>query len=327
MTWIGACLVAAFLIGALIGSVFSRKREDSERDQSHSDKLNYPTDTNHETSIAALARSQIAFAKDYYAAQERDITDSRKTYKVGFWTAIGVGAYTVLTSVIVIFSVVQYGEIHRFNKRQLRFFTDQVSIMRGQLAEMQVEQRPWISLEMEIGGPLIFLDSGGRMVINVTLKNWGKQPAKHVSIFPRFVLSSVKTPLSADNELQNLCETGIWSSLIDYGYFMFPGKTISIPWSIPIGRKEWNDVIRNFPSPLPQGSINPVIINLIGCAQYTFTSDDDIHITPFKAGFTLNISEAPNQITRIAPDMMPTGSVFPIEKLRLEASPFGITPN
>jgi hypothetical protein len=117
MTWIGAFLVAVFLIGALLGSVFSRQRENTERNQSHADKLDYPSDTNQETSIAVLARSQVAFAKDYYATQERNSSSNRKTYKVSFWTAVWVSAYTVLTAAIVIFTIVQFGSNQRFNKK------------------------------------------------------------------------------------------------------------------------------------------------------------------------------------------------------------------
>ena len=142
MTWVGACLVAVFRIGALLGSVFSRQREDAERDQSHADKLDYPSDTNQETSIATLARSHIAFAKDANAADKRQSSYNKRSHRISFWTAIGIVAYTVLTAAIVVFSIVQYGEIHRFNKKQRNFFADQIEIMRGQLNEMRNEQRP-----------------------------------------------------------------------------------------------------------------------------------------------------------------------------------------
>jgi hypothetical protein len=135
MTWItstvGASLVAAFFFGALLGSVFSRDRKDAQQDQSNSDKLDYPSDKNEKTSIAALARAHIAFAKDVDSTNKQQTAHSKKAYRVNFWTAIGVGAYTVFTAVIVVFSVVQYGETHRFNKKQLRFLNDQLTEMRS----------------------------------------------------------------------------------------------------------------------------------------------------------------------------------------------------
>src|ERR1700751_484261 len=104
MTWIGACLVAVFLLGAILGSVFSRQREDTEEGQAHSDKLDYPVQTDQEASIAALARAQIALAKDANAADKRQSSYNKRSHRISFWTAIGVGAYTVLTAAIVIFS-------------------------------------------------------------------------------------------------------------------------------------------------------------------------------------------------------------------------------
>jgi hypothetical protein len=84
MNWIastvGACVVAAFLIGALLGSEFLRKRQNPQGDQSHSDKLDYPADTNHETSIAALTRAQIAFAKDQDSTNKNQTSYNKRTY-------------------------------------------------------------------------------------------------------------------------------------------------------------------------------------------------------------------------------------------------------
>src|SRR5271166_5683643 len=141
MNWIastvGACVVAAFLIGALLGSEFPRKRQDPEGNQTHADKLDYPSDTNQEASIAAIARAHIAHAKDADAARKFQSAHDTRTYRVNRRTAVGVGTYTFFTAVIVVFSIVQYGEIHRFNKKQRQFFADQIGIMRGQMAAMQ----------------------------------------------------------------------------------------------------------------------------------------------------------------------------------------------
>lgn len=117
--------------------MFSRQSENAERDQSHADKLDYPTDTNHDASIAALARAQIALAKDADSTDKRQSAYNKRSHRISFWTAVGIGAYTVLTTVLVIFTIVQYGEIHRFNKRQLRLFSDQLGVMVGQFNAMQ----------------------------------------------------------------------------------------------------------------------------------------------------------------------------------------------
>jgi hypothetical protein len=226
MTWIGACLVAAFLLGALLGSVFSRQREDAKRDQSHADKLDYPSDANQETSIAALARSHIAFAKDYYSTRERDTAHSRKTYKVSFWTAVGVGTYTVFTFIIVIFSVVQYGENHRFNKRQLRFFNDQVGVMRGQLDEMRSDRRPWVSVNQFIGD-ITWDKDGFHIAVRTNIENTGKSPAFGVllqqELFPIMGTPEINGPSARVRQIS--AEQRQRNKNTPIGFPVFPGKT------------------------------------------------------------------------------------------------------
>jgi hypothetical protein len=140
MTWVGACLVAVFIIGTIVGNVFSRQREDTERDQSHAEKLDYPSDADEEASIAAVARAQIAAAKDSYATAKDNAAHNERSRRISFWTPIGVGIYTVFTAVIVIFSIVQYGETHRFNKNQVRLMSSQFEVAQKTLV---MSERPW----------------------------------------------------------------------------------------------------------------------------------------------------------------------------------------
>jgi hypothetical protein len=185
MTWIGACVVAAFLVGALLGSVFSRQREDSKRDQSHADKLDYPSETNQETSISTLARAHLALAKDANSADKRQSSYNERIYRVSLWTAIGVGTYTVFTAVIVVFSVIQYGETHRFNRKQIHALSDQLDIMAN-------EKRPWIRARVSLADPIIFTDwnnnRGIDLQLNFTLKNCGESPAVNIRIMPRVMV-------------------------------------------------------------------------------------------------------------------------------------------
>ena len=125
----------------MLQDVFSRQSENAKEDPSHADKLDYPTDRNHEASIAALARAQIALAKDADAADKRQSSYNKRSHRISFWTAVGIGAYTILTTMIVIFTVAQYGEIHRFNKRQLRLFNDQLGVMQAQTNAMRGQLR------------------------------------------------------------------------------------------------------------------------------------------------------------------------------------------
>jgi hypothetical protein len=57
--------------------------------------------------------------------------------------------------------------------------------MRGQLAEMQADQRPWLSVSMKPVGNLIFRDRNQvSITLAVTAINYGKSPARRVEVVP-----------------------------------------------------------------------------------------------------------------------------------------------
>jgi hypothetical protein len=302
MTWIGACLVAAFLLGAMLGSAVSRQREDTQRDHSHSDKLDYPTEANHETSIAALARAQIALAKDANAADKRQSSYNKRSHRISFWTAVGVGSYTVFTAVIVIFSIIQFGETHRFNKKQLRFLNaqlaemhsssaqtdqtiaalkEQAKIMAGQLNvsrdEFTATNRPWISIDDKptISSPLTHLPGGDiSLSLNFILRNSGSTPAIHVS---QEVIAVIGTTFSLHQIVSTI--TG-YCEEIKVAKFSPTETGILVPPGIPIKNPSHNDVI------IKKDYINSTKVTIRGreaivphsggCVNYQFTFGEKI---------------------------------------------------
>ena len=134
---IGGIIVAVFMLGLLVGYGFSRQREDAETDDSHADKLDYPTDADKKTSVAALARAQIALAKDKQAADHRADAHHKKTYTVSYWTAIGVAVYTGLTALITGASIWSASTATDSEHRQLRayIFIDHATMMDFELGK------------------------------------------------------------------------------------------------------------------------------------------------------------------------------------------------
>jgi len=263
MTWIGACLVAAFIIGAMVGNVFSRQREDAKRDQSHADKLDYPADTNHETSISTLARAHIAFAKDANAADERKSSENKRSHRISFWTAIGVGTYTVFTAVIVAFNVIQYGETHRFNKRQAGFFGDQIGVMRGQLDEMKIDTRAWVSADFEIPGGFVFDPANPAIELTFHYKNTGKSPAMGVNgLFDAIpIFDGTDAAVSKLKAVCNNVSAGVM------GFPLFPGDNVQGNQlaAVPVDSR-----------PVLRHVLNPIILMCIG---YKPVGDEEPHFT------------------------------------------------
>lgn len=84
-------------------------------------------------------------------------------------TARATWAIAFLTVVTIVVGVSQYFTFNR-----------QLSVMQDQLKIMEADQRPWISLEMQIDGPLTHNVIGWQLLIKYNLKNIGKSPADDV---------------------------------------------------------------------------------------------------------------------------------------------------
>jgi len=292
VAWIGACLVVVFLIGAIFGRVFSRQPENAKRDQSHSDKVNYPAHTDQETSLAALARAQIAAAKDSYVAAKDNAAHNERSRRIGFWTAIGVGVYTVFTAVIVVFNIVQYGETHRFNKKQIRLTNAQLSemrsssrqtdqtiaalreqagIMNGQLDERQTQERPWVTITdpPEIISPLIVRSSGISIDLLFSFRNTGHSPSIGVLPDTRVILNRIK---QIGDEFARVCDfrnPGM-------GVYVFPGDTPTQPTEILMPSSDIDGFWKEHPTSRP--IIAPVIFV---CVVYWEPTSHKPHHTPF----------------------------------------------
>jgi hypothetical protein len=189
MNWvastIGACVVAAFLIGALLGSELLRKRQNPQGNQSHADRLDYPGGADKQTSIATLARAHIAFAKDASSADKRQSSHSERIYRINFWIAFWAFAYTIFTAAILVFSIVQYGETHRFNKKQKRFMNGQLEVAQKTLV---MSERPWLY----INGNIDYVQqirNNNRSVItfNMDITNQGNAIATYIETNGIFV--------------------------------------------------------------------------------------------------------------------------------------------
>jgi hypothetical protein len=272
MNWIGGVLFAVFMLGAIIGSIFSRERKDADTHHSHASKLNYPTETDQKTSIAALARAQIAVAKDSYTAVKDNAAYNERSHRIGFWTAVGVGVYTVFTAVIVVFSVVQYGETHRFNKKQRQFFADQVTIMRGQLDEMRAGQRPWLfAPDIRLVEPVIRDVNGIRVSLGFVFTNSGHLPASNVHVN----LSARGTHLYRLTQYADVERDNCNKPLEFIGISVFPNFTTQSPvgWTTYISNDEIAAATRDFPAE----RLWPMIL---ACVVYRDPSGMDHH-TPY----------------------------------------------
>ncbi len=139
-------------------------------------------------------------------------------------------------------------------------------------------ERPWISVQVLIGGPITYDVNGLNVSLIFRLQNVGRTPAKNVGI--NFSLIALD---KYDNERPNrvqkeLCEQAEKiPALLQPVYTLFPGETIDQPMTTNIGMGEVKSLIER------DKFISPMIL---GCVNYEFTFESGCHQT----GFRLNIN-------------------------------------
>lgn len=148
------------------------------------------------------------------------------------------------------------------------FAFGQTRVMRGQLDQMSADQRPWIYPRLSLAGPLTWaIGKQAQIRLFVSLKNAGHSPAKNV------VLKFEAHPLTKEiifnsiPEQERLCEAARKEADRDSlsGRYLFPNE-------VDEGGASANSEVTNaWPSE------TNAIFRLVGCVDYTFTSDSRIH--------------------------------------------------
>jgi hypothetical protein len=178
----------------------------------------------------------------------------------------------------------------------------QWQVMSGQLKEMQAAQRPWVSANIQIAGPLVFEANGSSIPLKITLKNTGDTPATRILAIPRLFVRE-KQPMDLLAIQKRRCEAGRRPPVPSggIGYTLFPGDTVT----------EYNTPTMTHDEFGSQQTIAPFIVV---CINYQFTYSGENHQTA--AMYTLMRVDPtrPGMAFVIKPQ---DGSV-PIDKLRFQ---------
>jgi hypothetical protein len=128
----------------------------------------------------------------------------------------------VFTAVIVVFNIVQYGESHRFNKKQIRFLNGQLAEMRssslqtgqtiaawqdqahsltGQLNAFANSQRAFVSLVNVQATPTVLINGRGAWIMQSVWINSGNTQTKRLTPLRKGAVMSHKRSLTRTTKL------------------------------------------------------------------------------------------------------------------------------
>jgi hypothetical protein len=146
-------------------------------------------------------------------------------------------------------------------------FNNQLSVMKGQLDEMQAEQRSWVfATNVSISRPIIRDDKGTNISLLFELRNGGRSPALQVSARFRVYLGSVNY---RDAE-KIVCKD---AQPEEYGITLFPDQSApqKTGWLIPT-----QEIIA------AQKSAAYIIPFVVACISYQFPRSKEYHTTPYE---------------------------------------------
>jgi len=146
-------------------------------------------------------------------------------------------------------------------------------------------QRPWVSIEMTILGPLTFDANGAGINIGVTLKNDGHSPAMHVRNFVTL------DPDTAGHKGPDFCELQRTQTAQNFAQVLFPEDTVL---DVHTARADSGEIKRA----MQRTGINPLIT---ACVDYLSEFNNIRHQTKLTANLLKKIT-TPGGIAAIKPN-------------------------
>jgi hypothetical protein len=180
--------------------------------------------------------------------------------------------------------------------------------------QLELLERPWMSADVSIAGPLVFDKSGAHLSLDVILNNTGHSPA--IRTFTNVEFFAVLSPPGLFKERERFCnEIGFSSSLpsnAPLGDTYLPGEKTPRRWNISISSAEIEKATSDF-----DGSIVPEIIL---CIAY----HSNFASVQYHTGYIFNLrGYDPNWLPSSTLGIRPAGGEIPPARLMLIRFPFG----
>jgi hypothetical protein len=179
-------------------------------------------------------------------------------------------------------------------------------------------QRPWITIEVKPGGPLVYNVNGANITLRFYLKNIGHSPAKHVSLNPQVLAPAIGIDKVFDERgvQRQMIEERKNSPFDPHGYLIFPDQTVIQDFTVTISADELKRITQK---------VDFIFPYIIGSVDYGFVFEDGHHQT----GFISHVrrSDQPHRVSvakKRSPDaIFPDEGDIPTADLRLYHAPFG----
>jgi hypothetical protein len=150
------------------------------------------------------------------------------------------------------------------------------TFVRSRREALVAANRPWIKVDVQVGGPIFYNENGANFSLNVVLKNVGHSPARGVIVLPRVI-----TPIFVKNGIGHFSsrdELRKGHSAIEVdsagpaGFTLFPDDPIVQPIILSLSKDELRRATEITPAIYPR---------VLGVVSYRTGFDDKSHQTAF----------------------------------------------
>jgi hypothetical protein len=190
--------------------------------------------------------------------------------------------------------------------RQAKISAEATKILSETTArELELTQRPWISIDLSAAGPMTADSSGDQLPVTVVLRNEGQSPAVQVVIEPEIYLlhTGHSNFLGERKRICELAGQGVFGG----GDAIFPGREMRRTYSVPLTPGDVESYRNN-------NHLSPL---LIVCAGYQPMFKGE---TSYYTGVVYMVGTRSGS-TVLDPNRIPVGETVPLDRILLVPFP------
>ncbi len=136
--------------------------------------------------------------------------------------------------------------------------------------------RPWIRVEIQVAGPVVFNVNGANITLSYVMKNIGRSPATHVMANPRLIAPILAGDRSRNfdplAELRRQIADEKNRPFMNLGNSIFPDEAITQEITVSMSQDEIREATQ---------AINAIFPTVIGTVRYRIGFDEAVHQTGF----------------------------------------------
>jgi hypothetical protein len=236
------------------------------------------------------------------AAGQKDAQQNQEAGKglTGFWSWLfkdSISVFTLWLSLATValgaIAAIQLGYLRRAERIAAQSAKAAETSAKVAYETLVATNRPWVSADLKIAGPLTYNETEARIEIAFVLKNTGLSPAVNVQVDAEMALF-MENGTSPLDRMKEICKRAKQSPDDNpvLGHTIFKDRDFTYLINLPMPKERVRNAFDNFPD-IEKGSNDWFSPSVVGCVSYRFPFERGRHVTEFIAEIRKNNPENP----------------------------------